>query len=86
MTEYSTRATRLGNGEYGCRVFRGGTLIVEGRAQERAMIGPVFRDLLRTLDKLGGDAFTKAARARKYRESNACAQIKHYWGGKEAKP
>lgn len=86
MTEYSTKATRLGNGEYGCRVFRGDTLVVEGRAQGRTMIGPVFRDLLRTLDKLGGDAFTKAARTRKYRENNACAQAKHYWGGKKAKP
>jgi len=42
-------------------------------------IGPAFRDLLRTLDKLGGDKFTHAARSRKYQEGNFSMNIKHIW-------
>ena len=75
---YTTKATWLGK-EYGCRVFRGGAPVVEGRCQGRAMIGATFRDLLRTLDKCGGDAFTSAARGRKYREGNPVAEVKHLW-------
>lgn len=52
-TEYSTKVTWLGN-EYGCRVFNDKGLVVEGRCQSKNMIGPTFRDLLRTPDKLGG--------------------------------
>lgn len=81
MTKYVTRCTWLGK-EYGCRVYHDGKLIVEGRANCKFMIGPTFRDLLRTLDKLGGDAFTKAARSNKNKEGNLVAQVKHYWGGK----
>ena len=60
---HTTKTTRMA-GKYGCRVYRDGKLIVEGRADNRWQIGDVYRDLLRTLDKLGGDAFTSAARAR----------------------
>ena len=75
---YTTKATWLGR-EYGCRVFHNGEPIVEGRATGRNLIGPVFRDLLRTLDKLGGDAFTNAARYRKWREGNLSMCVKHRW-------
>lgn len=81
-SKYTTKATHLGGGEYGCRIFREEKLILEGRAHSREMIGPTFRDLLRTLDKLGGDEFTSAARKRKYRPGNAVASVKHYWGNK----
>lgn len=80
QSEYTTRATYLG-GRYGCRVLRGGRVVVEGQCQTRDQIGATFRDLFRTLDKLGGDAFTSAARKRKYREGNAVASVKHLWGG-----
>lgn len=81
MTKYTTKVTWLGK-EYGCRVFFDGQLLVEGRCKEKHMIGATFRDLLRTIDKCGGDQFTKAARDRKYREGNPIASVKHYYGGK----
>ena len=76
---YTTKATWLGK-EYGCRVFQNGKLVVEGRTPFRMEIGPVFRDLLRTIDKsFGGDKFTSAARERKFREGNICVNVKHIW-------
>jgi len=78
---YRTKTTRLGR-EYGCRVYDDEVLVVEGRAARRDQIGATYRDLLRTLDKCGGDAFTKAARRRKDRVGNPVANVKHYWGGK----
>jgi hypothetical protein len=78
-TKYTTKCTWLGK-EYGCRVFQDGKLIVEGRAPSRELIGPTFRDLLRTLDKCGySDPFTNAARTRKFKEGNLCASVKHIW-------
>lgn len=78
---YSTKVTWLGR-EYGCRIFDGDTLVVEGRCKTKDLIGATFRDLLRTLDKLGGDAFTSAARTRKFKVGNPVASVKHWWGGK----
>lgn len=75
---YTTKTTRIGS-QYGCRVFINGELIVEGRAQGRLEIGPVYRDLIRTMDKLGGDAFTSASRKRKYKDGNLTANVKHIW-------
>lgn len=79
---YETKTTWLGN-EYGCRVYLDGVLIVEGRAPTRHLIGATYRDLLRTLDKCGGDDFTSAARKRKFAEGSPLASVKHYWGGKD---
>ena len=76
-----TKVTRLGTG-YGCRILEEDRVIVEGHAPVKSLIGATFRDLLRTLDKCGGDAFTSATRKRKYREGNPMASVKHYWGGK----
>jgi hypothetical protein len=73
-TKYTTKATWLGT-EYGCRVFRDGVLVVEGRCPTKNLIGPAFRDLLRTFDKSGGDQFTSAARDRK----NEDFSVKHLW-------
>lgn len=78
---YTTKATWLGK-EYGCRVYYGAKLIVEGRCRAKELIGPTFRDLLRTLDKISGDEFTNAARKRKYKPGNMVASVKHWWGGK----
>ncbi len=81
---YTTKCTYLGS-SYGCRVFYKGRLVLEGRAAHRAMIGPTFRDLLRTLDKTGGgDEFTHAARQRKNQKckddpNRLETQVKHIW-------
>ena len=75
---YTTKATWLGK-DYGCRVFCDGKLIVEARCETKELIGATFRDLLRTIDKSGGDAFTSAARTRKYREGNNVASVRHVW-------
>ena len=77
----TTKTTWLGR-EYGCRVFENNILIVEGRADNRGLIGAVFRDLFRTLDKCGGDAYTSASRERKFKEGNPTTSCIHYWGGK----
>ena len=81
MTNLRTKVTRLNTG-YGCRILEGDVVIVEALAPSRNLIGATFRDLLRTLDKCGGDDFTKAARVRKYKEGNAVVSVKHMWGGK----
>lgn len=81
---FTTKVTWLGK-EYGCRVFYNSKLIVEGRCKTRNLIGPTLRDLLRTMDKCGGDAFTSAARKRKFKEGNLCVSVVHWWGGKHLK-
>lgn len=82
MSDYTTKVTNLGKHGYGCRVFYQGKLVVEGRAPSRLYIGSTFRDLLRTMDKTGGDKFTNAARHRNSKNDNLCIGVKHYWGGK----
>ncbi len=78
MSRLTTKATRLGN-KYGCRVLHDGVVILEARCETRALIGPTFRDLLRTLDKCGGDEFTAAARRRKFKDGNIQCYAKHIW-------
>jgi hypothetical protein len=76
---YTTKATWIGK-EYGCRVFKDGTLILEGRCDSRNLIGATFRDLLRTIDKcFGGDQFTNAARHRNSKPGNLCIGVKHIY-------
>ena len=82
---YTTKTTSFPNG-YGCRIFRDGVLILEGRCDSRELIGPTFRDLFRTLDKCGGDKFTSAVRKRKFKEGNLCNSVKHIWYRSERKP
>ena len=78
MSTYSTKTTRVG-ALYFCRISLRGTPVVQTRVSHRNEIGPAFRDMFRTLDKMGGDDFTKAARGRKWKEGNASAQVKHEW-------
>ena len=85
MTNYSTKLTNV-NGTYCCRVLYDGTPIVEARVDNRQDIGPAFRDMLRTLDKLGGDKFTNAARYRNWKEGNAYRPVKHIWLDTAARP
>jgi hypothetical protein len=75
---YTTKSTRMSEG-YGCRVYQNGVLVVEGRCKTRQEIGPTFRDLLRTLDTLGGDAYTIAARRRIGKPGNSAMSVKHLW-------
>ena len=77
-TLYSTKVTRIKQ-QYHCRVFYNGEFVVEGIAKERIDIGPTFRDLFRTLDKLGGDKFTSSVRKRKFEEGNVSLGVKHLW-------
>jgi len=61
-----TKVTYLGKGLYGCRVYNRNTdkPIVELRVCKK-LIGSAFRDMLRTLDKLGWDSpMAHAARHR----------------------
>ena len=48
----STKTTRIGNNLYGCRIYNLGKLIVEMRVP-RQLISTAYRDMFRTLDKLG---------------------------------
>ena len=82
MSKYTTRVTWLGN-VYGCRVFFENELLVEGRTPTRNLTGATFRDLLRTIDKCGGDKFTSAARERKFKEGNPMASVMHLWNRKD---
>lgn len=79
---YTTKSTWLGT-EYGCQVLKDGVLVVEGRCATKDMIGATFRDLLRTLDTLGGDEFTSAARERSTRAGNATVSVRHRWAHTE---
>jgi hypothetical protein len=78
MNNYTTKVTRTKDG-YFCRVSFKGTPIVQAKVSSRIEIGAAFRDLLRTLDKLGGDKFTNAARYRKWKKGNLTREVKHEW-------
>lgn len=78
MSDYTTKVTRT-KGGYICRVSFLGRPVVQTKVETRCEVGPAFRDLLRTLDKLGGDAFTSAARYRKWREGNLDSSVNHEW-------
>jgi hypothetical protein len=78
MSKYSTKVTKVKD-KYICLVLCNSAPVVQAKVSSRADIGPAFRDLLRTLDKLGGDAFTESARNRKFAPSNPCISVKHEW-------
>ena len=75
---YTTKTTNV-NGTYFCRVSFNGNPVVQAKVENRHEIGPAYRDLLRTLDKLGGDRFTSAARYRKWKPGNTSGSFKHEW-------
>ncbi len=78
MSKYTTDTTRMRN-FYFCRVSINNKPVVQAKVKTRQEMGPAFRDMLRTLDKLGGDKFTNAARYRKWKEGNMSGQFKHEW-------
>lgn len=60
----TTKTTKLGSGFYGCRVFNRGKLVVELRVP-RNLVSSAYRDLFRTLDKLGvGSKMAHSSRMR----------------------
>ena len=63
MSEYTTKSTNLGNGLYGCRVFKSDRLICEMRVR-KIHISWAFYYMLRTIDKMGGDEMTDRSRFR----------------------
>lgn len=63
-SRYTVHVTRNGKG-YICRVDYNNVPLVQARVRNRQHVGPCCRDLLRTLDKLGGDAYTHRARMRR---------------------
>lgn len=79
-TEYKTQVTRLRAGLYGCRVFKGDQLLVEGRCRSRAEINAVFRQLIRTLNKLGyDDNFTDSVRRRYTEKYTPDVDFQYIW-------
>lgn len=52
MEPFSTRTTKISTRLYGCRVFNKGKLLVELRVPKN-LISSAYRDMFRTLDKLG---------------------------------
>lgn len=79
MKELETKVTRLQR-VYRCRIYREGNMLVEGVAKNRREIGPVFRDLFRTLNKLGYvTPLSNAARKRKHKKGNLTISVMHIW-------
>lgn len=64
----NTKSTFLGNGTWGCRVFYNQDLVIECTVNSRKDIGSAFRDMIRTLDKCGGDADTSGIRANMWKD------------------
>jgi hypothetical protein len=48
--------TALGDGKYGCRVLHKGEVHSEAVAKNKEDIAPVLKELLRWVDKTGGDS------------------------------
>ena len=78
---YKTKVTRINTG-YSCRVLKGDVVVVQTCVPCKSDIAPAFRDLLRTLDGLGSNEFTSAARARNNKAGNRNLSVKHVWVGK----
>jgi hypothetical protein len=74
-----TKVTNLKQYGFGCRVFVDDQLVLEGRCESKEFIGPTFRDLFRTLDKMGGNQYTAATRNRMYKDGNQNISVKHIW-------
>jgi hypothetical protein len=78
MSAYTTKVTCV-NGSYFCCVFKHCIPLVQAKVKTREDIGPAFRDILRTIDKCGGDEFTSAASKRKNKVGNKEMAVKHIW-------
>lgn len=82
----STKVTRLGTGEYGCRVFCRGKLLAETKVPSRRQISIAFKSILRMVDKLG--FASKMADCSRHRQKNwetrdVQIRIKWYWSCNE---
>lgn len=63
----TTKVTKLSSSLWGCRVLIEGKVVLEVRVTSREYIQPAFKDMLRTLDKLGVDS--KMAKSSRYRDN-----------------
>lgn len=77
-TEYSIEVTKINN-KFHCRLFRLDEVVDEVACELRLDIGYVCREMLRTIDKGGGDDFTSAARNR--HKSGSVGKI--FWNVRE---
>lgn len=67
--EITTKATRLNKKWWGCRILVDGEPLLEVRVDNKEDIAPAFRDMMRTMDKLGFiDERLMAARKRMNKE------------------
>lgn len=81
---YRTKTTRLGDGRYGCRVYKGDVLVCEMRVQ-KGLISVAYKDMLRTLDKMGSNSRMASAsrdRPKNWNFADLGSDRKMYWGGK----
>lgn len=79
MSIYTTRLTRVKD-VYVCQILKNDVPFLQATTKRKDHIGPTFRDLLRTIDKLGiGDEFTGAVRERAFKTGNIYINAKHEW-------
>lgn len=78
MEHCSTKTTKVAKGLYGCRVWYKDRLVVEMRVP-RHLVSCAYRDMFRTLDKLGFDS--KMAHASRMRGKNhtSVTNYKYIW-------
>lgn len=81
---FYTKTTPVGKGLYGCRIYRidNDACVVEMRVP-KILISDAFRDMFRTLDKLGYNspmAHASRMRGKNFGTANGC-KYKFYWGG-----
>ena len=74
---FSTKVTALGSG-YGIRVFRHGKLVCSTKVTSRLQVGPAIRDLLRWIDKSGGQSPMASASRNRGKRTEALTKIT--WG------
>lgn len=78
MEPFSTKTTRLTGSLYGCRVFNKGKLVVELRVPKK-LISTAFRDMFRTLDKLGYDSPMAHASRMRGKNHESLKGYKYIW-------
>lgn len=78
----STKVTRLGTGEYGCRVFFKEKLLAETKVKNRQQISIAFKSILRMVDKLGFNSLMADAsrhRQKNWETKDVQIKIRWYW-------
>lgn len=76
--KFDTKVTKLKQSLWGCRVLLDGEPVVEVRVTDHSDIQPAFKDMFRTLDKLGADS-KMANRSRHRDNGKPCNSFKFIW-------